>query len=70
VAHKGSVSPLSAVLVLWNARVHVYIINSSDKAANIETVVDECLGYQATLRIPYVNPKYHYIRFRGYFDNM
>jgi len=61
VAHEDSMFLLPAVLTPWNARVHVCAMNGSNKAADIEVVVDECLDYQITLRVPYVNPKYHHI---------
>ena len=45
-------------------------MNDSNKATDIEVAVDKCLDYQVTLRVPYVNPNYYHIGFRGYFDNM
>jgi len=38
------VAPLLAVFALWNARVYVSFSNCSDKAANVEAVIDEFLG--------------------------
>ena len=69
-AHKGSVFPLPTVLALLDAGNHVHAMNSSDKAASIKAAVNECLGCQATLRVSYVNPNYHYIGFRKYFDDI
>jgi len=70
VAHECGVFSLPAVLALWDAGVHVHVVNGSNKAANIKAAVDECLGCQATLKVPYVDPNYCHIRFRGYFDNV
>jgi len=44
VVCKGGISSLPTVLALWDAEVHVCTINGSDKAADIEAAVDECLG--------------------------
>jgi len=46
--------PLPAVLALWDTRVHVSAMNSSNKATNIEASVDKCLSSCTALKVPYV----------------
>ena len=47
-------APLSAVLALQNTGVHISTINGSNKAADIEVVIDELLGCQIALGVLYI----------------
>ena len=61
-------APLSAVLVLWDAWVHVCTLNGCNILPNVEASVDEHFGIAATLSVPYIYPNNGYVRFRGYLD--
>ena len=55
---KSSMALLLAIFALWNTKIHIYIMNSSNEATNIEIAVDEHLGCQTTLRISYIDSYY------------
>ena len=58
-----------AVLALWNAWVHISILNSSDKLTYIEVTVNDVLSQRTILGIPDVHPNHCHIRFRGHFND-
>ena len=67
---KCGVSPLPAILILGDTRVHIYISYGGDVTFHIEAMVDQSLGWSTTLWIPYIDPHYSHIWFQRYFDNM
>jgi len=40
MAYKSSMVPLTAILVLWNTRIYICIMNSGNEATDIEAAVD------------------------------
>ena len=67
---EGSMTPLPAVLALWDTRIHVHPFNSSNKATNVEASIYKFFGCRSILWIPDVDPDDGYIKFRGDFDNI
>jgi len=49
-------SPSPAVFALGNTGINISIPDCSNEAPNIETPIDEILGFHAALSIPDVNP--------------
>ena len=45
VAGKSGMTPLLAILVLWNTKIHICITNSGNEATDVEAMIDECLGH-------------------------
>jgi len=39
--NKGGMSSLSAVLALWDSRIHIHISNGSNITTNIEALIDK-----------------------------
>jgi len=52
-AHTGYMTPFPAVFTLQHSGVHVCAINCTNEAANIESLIDETLGFGAALHISY-----------------
>jgi len=44
-------------------------MNCNNEAANIESPIDETLGFGTTLRIPYINPDDRHVQLGRYFDD-
>ena len=55
-AYTYSMISLPTILTLWNTRVYISTMNTSDISTNVETSVDKFLGLCTTLGIPNVNP--------------
>jgi len=62
------VTPLPAVLALWDSWVHVCTPDGSDVVANIKAPVDEHFSLLTTLYIPYIDSDYCHVGFRGDLD--
>jgi len=54
-------APLSAILALWDIKIHTYIFNSGDVSFYVKALVDKLLGFYAILGVPNVDPYYSYI---------
>ena len=67
---KYDVSPLLAILVLEDAKVHVSTSYSNNMTSYIEVLIDQSLDGSTTLEILYINLDYGHIRFQWYFDCM
>ena len=67
---KCCMAPFPTVLTLWNSRVHVHTMNSSNILSNIKMLIDNRFGYSSILWIPDINPNDHYVWFGGCFNNM
>ena len=46
---EGSMTPLPAVLALWDTRIHVHPFNSSNKATNVEASIYKFFGCRSIL---------------------
>jgi len=69
VTQKGGVSPLPAILVLGNSRIHIRTSNCDDVIAHIEAPVNEKFSVFSTLNIPDVDPNNGHIQLRRDFNN-
>ena len=67
--HESSMSLLSAIFVLENARVHVSTTNYSNMSSYVEATVNKSLTQYTTLGILDVNPYNNHIKLWRYFDN-
>jgi len=63
------VLPLLAVFAFGDAQIHVYPMNCSNIATNIETPVNEAFSLFSTLSIPDINLDDYYIQFGQCFDD-
>ena len=67
ITHESCMVLFLVILTLWNARVHIYTLNSCNMLMNIEIYVDKNLSLQTILSILYIDLDYYYIRFgRGF----
>jgi len=48
-ANKGDVTPLSVIFTLRNTRIHISPFDGSNKAADVEAVIDEFLCHRTIL---------------------
>jgi len=68
--YKSNISPLPAILVLENTKVHVCAFNSYDITTDVEAPINECFSIQAILEIPNINPNDYYVQFLRGFDDV
>ena len=56
-------SHVALFLILQDARVYIYVLDSCNMPTNIETSVNKTLGLKTTLSILYINLDHYYIIF-------
>ena len=66
--HTSYMVPFPAVFTLWHSRVHICTTNCSDKAAYVKPSVNETLGFDTTLHVPYIDPYNKHVQLRGDLD--
>jgi len=70
VTHKYWVIPFLAILILWDAWVHVYISDYGNVLFYIKASVDKQFCFCTILRIPNVYPDHGHVNFGKSFDNV
>ena len=69
-ASESDMSPLLAILVLRNTKVHVDFSNSYDLPIYIKAFINKTPCFHTILRIPNINPYNSYVWFKRYLDNI
>jgi len=54
-------APLSAILALWDIKIHTYTFNSGDVSFQVKALVDKLLSFYTILGVPNVDLYYSYV---------
>jgi len=62
-------SPLSAILVLWDIWIHIHSSDSSDMSSYVKTHINQPFTVFITLSVPNINPNNCHVTPGGSLDN-